>query len=181
MTSPADITALLQRLARRDRAAFGPLYDATSAKLLGIILRILKRRDVAEEVLQEVYVKIWERAGDFDPGRASPITWIAAIARNRALDEARRKTPDSLEDHPAYLETASTEEGALDALLRGETGGALRDCLSRLEPERASMIVLAYCEGMSREDLGARYNQPVNTIKTWLRRALLQLRTCLEP
>lgn len=179
LTAP-DIARLLNRLAARDRSAFTPLYEATSSKLLGLILRILKRRDIAEEVLQEVYVKIWEKAGEFDQSRASPITWMCTIARNRALDEARRKHPDSLEDHPAYLETASDDEGALDALLRGETGDALSDCLSRLEPDRATMIVLAYCEGLSREELGQRYKQPANTIKTWLRRSLLQLRTCLE-
>ena len=139
MPSQADITQLLQRLAARDRGAFAPLYEATSSKLFGIILRILKRRDVAEEVLQEVYVKIWERAGEFDAGRASPITWMCTIARNRALDEVRRKQPDSLEDHPAFLEPPSDEEGALDSILRGETGAALSDCLSRLDPGRAQM------------------------------------------
>ena len=180
MLTSADIAGLLKRTAVKDRAAFARLYEATSAKLFGIVLRILKRRDIAEEVLQEVYVKIWEKAGDFDAARASPITWMATIARNRALDEVRRKRPDSIEDHPHVLDAASDDEDALDALLRGETGSALNDCLSRLEPDRARMIVLAYCEGLSREELGVRYSQPVNTIKTWLRRSLLQLRTCLE-
>ena len=92
------IADLLARVARRDAEAFGALYDATSAKLYGIVLRILKRRDLADEVLQEVYVKIWERAGDFDAGRASPITWMATIARNRALDEARKRQPVSIEE-----------------------------------------------------------------------------------
>ena len=167
--------------ARKDRAAFAAVYQATSAKLYGIVLRILKRRDIADEVLQEVYVKIWERAVDFDPKIASPITWMATIARNRALDEVRRKKPDSIEDHPEVLNVASGENLAIDEILKGEDGKRLYDCLSRLEPDRAQMIVLAYCEGLSREDLGTRYSQPVNTIKTWLRRSLQQLRTCLSP
>jgi RNA polymerase sigma-70 factor, ECF subfamily len=181
MQTPQEISSLLARVARKDRAAFQAVYQASSAKLYGIVLRILKRRDIADEVLQEVYVKIWERAGDFDPKMASPITWMATIARNRALDEVRRKKPDSIEDHPELLDVASQEELAIDGIMRGEDGKRLYDCLSRLEPDRAQMIVLAYCEGLSREDLGSRYGQPVNTIKTWLRRSLQQLRTCLSP
>lgn len=180
MTTAADITALLARVARQDRNAFAAVYQATSSKLYGIILRILKRRDLADEICQEVYVKIWEKAGEFDPKVASPITWMATIARNRALDEARRKKPDSLEDHPEYADVASNDELALDGILRGEDGKRLYDCLSKLEPDRADMVVLAYCEGLSREELGARYRQPVNTIKTWLRRSLQQLKGCLS-
>lgn len=180
MLTSADISDLLARTAGRDRTAFARLYEATSSKLYGIALRILRRRDIAEEVCQEVYVKIWERAGDFDPSVASPITWMCTIARNRALDEARRKRPSSLEDHPEFADVAADDELALDAILRGEDGARLSECLSKLEKDRAQMVVLAYCEGYSREDLGARYNQPVNTIKTWLRRSLLQLRTCLS-
>ena len=82
MASTQDISALLQRVARQDRAAFAEVYRTTSAKLYGVVLRILHRRDIADEVLQEVYVKIWERAADFNPDRASPISWMAAIARN---------------------------------------------------------------------------------------------------
>jgi RNA polymerase sigma-70 factor (ECF subfamily) len=181
MTSSADhIAGYLRDIARGDRAAFTSLYSATSSKLFGIVLRILKRRDIAEEVLQEVYVKIWENAADFDARRASPITWMCVIARNRALDIARQRTPVSLEDHPEHLEAAADDDLALDKILKDETGQALRDCLSKLDPDRARIILLAYCEGLSREELGQRYNQPANTIKTWLRRSLLQLRGCLE-
>lgn len=179
MATAADIAEWLSLAARRDKAAFRRVYEATSSKLFGVVLRILKRRDLTEEVLQEVYVKIWERAGEYNPKVASPITWMCTIARNRALDEVRRKRPESLEDHPEYLDVASGEELALDGLMRSEDGQRLAECLGKLEPERAQMVVLAYCEGLSREELGARYKQPVNTVKTWLRRALLQLRTCL--
>lgn len=179
MTTPQEINELLTRVARQDRAAFAQFYRATSSKLYGIVLRILHRRDLADEVLQEVYVKIWERAADFDPGKASPITWSATIARNRALDEVRRRQPVSLEDHPEILEVASADEPALDRVLRGEDGQRLAKCLDKLEPERRQMVVLAYCEGFSRDELGQRFSQPTNTIKTWLRRTLAQLKVCL--
>lgn len=109
-----------------------------------------------------------------------PITWLCAIARNQALDEARRKRPESLEDHPQYMETESEEELPLDAIMRGEDGKRLMNCLAKLEKDRAQMVVLAYCNGYSREELSGRFGQPVNTIKTWLRRSLMQLRTCLS-
>ena len=150
-----------------------------SAKLFGIILRILKRRDIADEVLQEVFVKVWDRAADFDPKIASPITWMATIARNRALDELRRKRPDSIEDYPELLDVASGEESALSTVMRGEDGKRLADCLSRLEDAKRQMVVLAYCEGLSRDELAEKYGQPANTIKTWLRRSLAQLKGCL--
>ncbi len=179
MTTPQDLITLLQRVAQRDRAAFADLYRTTSAKLFGIILRILNRRDIADEVLQEVFVKIWDRAGDYDPKLASPITWMATIARNRALDEIRRKRPDSIEDHPELLDVASDEASALTNVMRGEDGRRLADCLTKLDEPRRQMVVLAYCQGLSRDELAAKYGQPVNTIKTWLRRSLAQLKGCL--
>jgi len=179
MTSAQDLSALLHRVARKDRAAFAEGYQATSAKLYGIALRILKRRDIADEVLQEVYVKIWERAADFSLDRASPISWMATIARNRALDEVRRKRPVAIEDHPEVQNFASDDETALAAIMRSEDGRRLADCLTRLEPDRRQMVVLAYCEGLSRDELAAKYGQPVNTIKTWLRRSLASLKGCL--
>jgi len=94
--TPHQLTELLARVATRDRVAFRQFYEATSSKLYGIVLRILRRRDIADEVLQEVYVKVWERAADFNPTVASPITWLAAIARNRALDEVRRRQAVSI-------------------------------------------------------------------------------------
>jgi RNA polymerase sigma-70 factor, ECF subfamily len=179
MTTPQELSSLLGRVAQKDRAAFVGVYRATSAKLFGIILRILHRRDVADEVLQEVFVKIWDRAGDYDPRMGSPITWMATIARNRALDEIRKKRPESIEDHPELQDVASDAETALSAVMRGEDGKRLSDCLTRLDESRRQMVILAYCEGLSRDELAEKYGQPVNTIKTWLRRSLAQLKGCL--
>ena len=143
----ADLVALLRRVATKDKSAFSELYQATSAKLYGIILRILIRRDLADEVLQEVYVKIWTRAEDFDATRASPITWLATIARNRALDEVRRVRPLSLEDMPAGFDVASDDVHPLDLMEQAEDGHRLKRCLDRLEPEKREIVVQAYLNG----------------------------------
>ncbi len=170
---------LLAGVARQDRAAFKQLYATTSAKLYGIILRILRRRDLADEVLQEVYVKIWEHAGSYVPGRASPVSWMATIARNRALDEVRRKTPIALEDMPAGFEAADPLPLASDMLEQSQELQRLLACLDRLEPQKAEIVKLAYLTGLSRDDLAARFGHPSATIKTWLHRSLKQLKDCL--
>ena len=170
---------LLAAVARRDRAAFARLYAATSAKLYGTILRILRRRDLADEILQEVYIKIWENAGSFAPERASPITWMATIARNRALDEARRKRILALEDVPAAAEVADAAPLASHTIEVNDDWKRLLACLDGLEPQKAEMVRLAYLTGASREELGARYGHPAATIKTWLHRSLKQLKDCL--
>lgn len=176
-----ELSELLARVARQDRAAFAQVYRATSAKLYGILLRICRRRELADEMLQEVYIKVWERAGEFDAARASPITWMAAIARNRALDEVRRRAPVSLEDAPEVLEVADDARLASEWVeLAGEVE-QLTGCLDGLEPEKAEIIRLAYLSGLSREELSQRFGAPVATIKTWLHRGLRQLKDCLDP
>ncbi len=176
-----ELSELMARVAKQDRTAFAEVYRATSAKLYGILLRILRRRELADEMLQEVYIKVWERAGDFDPARASPITWLATIARNRALDEVRRKTPVSLEDAPEVLELPDEGRLASDwAELAGDVR-QLKGCLDGLEPDKAEIIKLAYMSGLSREELAQRYQKPVATIKTWIHRGLRQLKDCLDP
>ena len=178
MTVPG-LVLLLKQVAAKDRVAFESLYSATSAKLYGIVLRILARRDLADEVVQEVYVKIWERAGDFDAARSSPITWMATIARNRALDEARKKAPVSLETMPAGFDVASDAPLALDMMMQDEDGRRLFNCLQGLDAEKREVVIQAYLHGMSREALSQRFAKPVSTIKTWLHRSLAQLKDCL--
>lgn len=175
------VTVLLARVADGDQQAFAALYDATSAKLYGIVLRILRRRDLADEVLQEVYVKIWERAADFDAGRGSPITWMATIARNRALDEARKHAPQSIEDTPEALSVPSDEPLPLQLAETAQDVRRLRECLDKLDPKRRELVLLAYMNGSSREELSQKFGHPVATIKTWLHRSIAQLRSCLSP
>ena len=174
-----DLTRLMARIAARDTAAFAALYKQTSAKLYGVVARILTRGDVASDVLQEAYVRIWEKAGDFDPVKGSPLAWMATIARNRALDEVRRVRPVSLEDQPEGFEPAAEEIDPLGARERSEGLARLINCLKGLDDEKRAVVLLAYYRGLSREALAKRFGRPVPTIKTWLHRSLAQLRDCL--
>ena len=169
----------MSRVGAGDRQAFAVLYQATSAKLYGVVLRILKRRDIADEVVQETYVRIWNSASTFDPARASPITWMVTIARNRALDEVRRAVPVSLDAAPEALEVADGNMLALERLEIASDLARLAACIDGLDPERRDIVKLAYLEGLSREELGLRFGYPVGTIKTWLRRSMQQLKACL--
>ena len=175
-----DLTHLLRRVAARDAAAFAALYKQTSAKLYGVIARILTRSDVAADVLQEVYVRVWEKAGEFDPVKGSAVAWMATIARNRALDEVRRVRPASLEDQPESFEPAADEVDPLAKRERSEGLARLIDCLQGLDEEKRAIVLLAYYRGSSREALAKRFGRPVATIKTWLHRSLAQLRDCLS-
>ncbi len=174
-----DLADLLRRVAARDEAAFAALYRKTSAKLYGVVARILSRGDAGAEALQEAYVRIWEKAGDFDPAKGSPLGWMATIARNRALDEIRRVRPTSLEDMPEGFEPAASPIDPLASRERSEALAALLDCLGKLDDEKRSAVLLAYYHGASREALARRFGRPVPTIKTWLHRSLAQLRDCL--
>ena len=150
-----DLAQLLGRVAARDAAAFATLYRATHAVLYGVVARILTRGDASGEALQEAYVRIWEKAGEFDLAKGSPLAWMATIARNRALDEVRRIRPTSLEEMPLA-------------------------CLGALDADKREAVLLAYYRGFSRDALARRFGAPTATIKTWLRRSLMQLRDCLE-
>jgi RNA polymerase sigma-70 factor, ECF subfamily len=173
-----DLAGLLGRSAARDAAAFAALYKATSAKLYGVVARILPRGDAAD-ALQEAYVRIWDKASEFDPAKGSPLAWMATIARNRALDEVRRVRPGSLEDLPESFEPAADDVDPLAARERSEGLAALLNCLQALDEEKRAVVLLAYYRGLSREALSRRFGRPVPTIKTWLHRSLAQLRDCL--
>jgi len=177
--STADIADLIARTALRDRQAFRDLYARTSAKLFGVTLRILRDRAEAEEALQEVYVKIWQRADRYAAGGYSPISWLVAVARNHALDTIRARRPVS-EDIEAALDIA---DGGPDpeqsAIGQGERG-RIDACLGELEADKAEAVRGAYLDGFSYEELAARHSVPLNTMRTWLRRSLIKLRECLS-
>lgn len=179
MLTPAELAWLLGAVAKGDEAAFERLYAATRAKLYGVALRILRRQDVAEEVIQETYVRIWKGAGQFNPALASPITWMASIARNRAIDVMRKKSETLTEDDPSELEAVAETPDPLAQREMTEELGRLLECIGRLDPERQKLVLLAYYNGWSREQLAAKFETPVNTIKTWLRRSMLDIRECL--
>ena len=178
-TDTAEIADLIARCALRDRKAFRDLYGRTSAKLYGVTLRILKDRAEAEEALQEVYVKIWQRADRYVPGGFSPISWLVAIARNHALDRLRARRPTS-DDLDVALDVADAgpdpEQAAIDRAERGR----IDRCLGELEADKADAVRGAYLDGYSYEELASRHKVPLNTMRTWLRRSLLKLRECLS-
>jgi RNA polymerase sigma-70 factor (ECF subfamily) len=177
--SSTDISGLISRVALRDRAAFEQLYAATSAKLFGSCLRVMKDRTDAEDVLQEVYIKIWHNAGKFRVSGYSPMTWLIAVARNHAIDKLRARKPEAMELSEAYdiADLGSTPEQAV--LHVGEIE-RLRACLEKLSAGRAEAITAVYIEGYSYQELADRMRQPLNTVRTWLRRSLISLRECLS-
>jgi RNA polymerase sigma-70 factor (ECF subfamily) len=180
MLTPAELVWLLAAVAKGDQAAFERLYTATRAKLYGVVLRILRRPDLADEVMQETYLKIWTSAGQFDPTMATPITWMVAIARNRAIDLLRRRSEASIEEEPEAMEVATDSPDPLARRELNEEIQRLLACIGRLPPERQRLVLLAYYNGWSRDQLAAELETPVNTIKTWLRRSLLEIRECLD-
>lgn len=175
--SEASLEELLVATGQGDAAAFHTLYRRTSAKLYGMILRILPDRQQAEDAMQESYVRVWRNAAGYDAARGRPLTWLAAIARNAAID--RRRAESARGDgrlaplEPALLVTGA--DGASPELL-----AALAACLGRLEEGMRELILAAYVHGDSREELAQRLGRPVGTIKTWLHRGLASLKACLD-
>ncbi|MCJ2072235.1 sigma-70 family RNA polymerase sigma factor [Methylobacterium sp. J-030] len=180
MADDATLRRLLAGIGRGEADRLAELYDLTSPKLYGLILRIQRDRSLAEDVLQDVYMRIWQAAGAYRPEAGPPMPWLVTIARHRAIDSVRRKTEvqgpelESGEDWVARLIDPRDEAAAF------QNREALVACLGRLEPLHRDCVVLAYCEGRSREELASHFDRPVNTIKTWLHRALAGLKTCLE-
>jgi RNA polymerase sigma-70 factor (ECF subfamily) len=176
-----DLDRLLAQIAKRDRPAFQDLYSRTAPKLLGVILRIIRDRARAEDVLQEVYLRVWERAGSFDPAAGRPMTWLITIARNRAIDVARQRLEVLVaDDEDTETDWVASIADPRDESAEFETVDQLRHCLDRLEELQRRCILEAYYEGYSREELARRHSRPVNTIKTWLHRGATTLRSCLE-
>ncbi len=184
-----DATALLTRIATGDRAAFRALHRATAPKLAGVLTRMLRDRAEVDDALQEVFVRVWQRAAQFDPARgAHGLAWLVAVARNHALDRLRarpeargmrRAEPDAEGRDP--LDALEDEAPGPEAqmLARAELG-RLGACLGELDPGKAGLVRAAYLDGASYQDLADRTGAPLNTIRTWLRRSLIRLRECLE-
>lgn len=178
MGEPDDISDLLVRVALRDRAAFRVLYARTSAKLFGVSLRILGNTSEAEDALQDVFVKIWQRAHGYRPDGARPMTWLIAIARNTAIDKVRARRGGHT-DIEAAFDLADSGMSPEQSAINADEGNRIEDCMGRLKPERADAVRRAYVEGESYNELADRLGVPLNTVRTWLRRSLLALRDCL--
>lgn len=181
-TGGAEVLAsLLQRVSNGDASAFESLYRATSSKLFGVCLRVLPDRQEAEDVLQDVFVTIWRKASQFDASRASPITWLAMIARNRAIDRLRA-APASQRHAPIEFADSVADQGPtpIQGAEAADDASRLGTCLDQLEPKRRTLIRTAFFEGATYEELAERIGSPIGSVKSWIRRGLLQLRACLD-
>lgn len=176
-----QLAAAIHRVAGGDRAALRLVYDGTVAKLFGVCLRILKDRSEAEDVLQEIYLTVWRKASAFDETRASPITWLVAIARNSAIDRLRSRTVARLSE-PIEAADAVPDSAPLAAELleSKQENERLYSCLDELELRQSTAIRAAFMEGLTYDELAQRTGVPLGTMKSWIRRGLAKLRACLE-
>jgi RNA polymerase sigma-70 factor (ECF subfamily) len=176
-----QLRALLVACAKRDRRAFEDLYRHTSAKLYGVLLRILDRPEVAQECLQEVYLKIWNKAEEYNPYVAAPMTWMSSIARYQAIDLLRRRPRERSAADPHRQGERIDPGGSPEQLTASHAQGQRLDkCLRQLKSEQRQVMVLAFFKGLTHDELAQRTLLPVGTIKTWIRRGLHQLRSCIE-
>ena len=180
--APEQLSDLLARCALRDQRAFATLYQFSSAKLFAVAVRITRRRDWAEEVLQEAFVNIWNHAAGYNSTKSAPMTWMTAIVRNRALDWLRRPREVEIdEEHEELMASVPDESPGPEELLRQSLdAGALAECMKGLTEEQQRSITLAFFYGLSHGELSVQMRKPLGTVKTWIRRGLDRLKGCLD-
>ncbi len=176
----ATLETLLSATASGDREAFHKLYERSSGKLFGVLLRILKNRQMAEDALQDVYLKIWQKADAYSAEKGKPISWMATIARNRAIDIVRAARPHQTIDEPGDEEEMFKQSGQIAEGVDVADLESLRFCLGEMKKDDRRYVMMAYYEGFSRDELAEQFGIPAGTIKTRLRRGLIALRACLE-
>jgi RNA polymerase sigma factor (sigma-70 family) len=173
------LNQMLMRVARGDQQAFAELYRATSSRVFGVIVRMMHDRGEAEDILQEVYATAWRRADTFDPARGSAITWLITLGRNRTIDRMRQHREELLGDDetPEVADEAPTPAAAAES---SEERRRLERCLDGLEPQQGRAVREAFFTGLTYNELAQRLAVPLGTMKSWIRRSLMQLKTCLE-
>lgn len=184
--STADNERLVRLLADTslgDQRAFAQLYAACSSHLYALLLRMLKRRDWADEALQDCFLRVWQKADTYAPEKGTPLTWLMTVARYRALDLLRMKRPevempDEGEEPPMTF--ADATESPEDRAVEREGLGMLRDCMKDLQDEQKRSVLLAYYEGYTHQELALAMKAPLGTVKSWVRRGLARLRECLD-
>ena len=198
-TAPEDwsersraLSQLLARAGLGDRAAFATLYESTSSHLYAVVLRINRDRGQAEDILQEVYVNVWRAAQSFDAAQSQPLTWLTSVARNRAIDSLRRAqaqpqlktnitaSNDDNEELDVYDTVADDAPGPLDLLSRASDARALSACMQALSAQQRQSVALAFFDGLSHAEVAESMRQPLGTVKSWVRRALQALKSCLD-
>jgi RNA polymerase sigma factor (sigma-70 family) len=186
-----ELSSLLAHAGLGDRAAFATLYDKTSAHLLGVVLRIQRDRALAEDILQEVFVNVWRAAHSFDAAQSQPLTWLTSVARNRAIDSLRRAQSQPQlktnlisinddEESDVYDTVADDAPGPLDLLSRASDARALGTCMEALTAQQRQSVALAFFDGLSHAEVADSMRQPLGTVKSWVRRALMTLKSCLD-
>jgi RNA polymerase sigma-70 factor (ECF subfamily) len=178
------LIALLQRIAGQDQAALRALYDACAGKLYGLALRVVKQRELAEDVLQEAFMNIWRSAPDYHASLSPPMAWMGLIVRSRGLDVLRRRAAERMhlrQDIDESLADTLDGEGPTpqDNAQASEQAWALNQCLARLERKQRELVNLAYMRDLSHSELASQLQLPLGTVKTWIRRGLDQLRLCM--
>jgi RNA polymerase sigma-70 factor (ECF subfamily) len=179
MLTEADLTDLLRDVAAGNRDALRAIYVRQSTRLFGIAMAILRDRTAAADVLQDAFLKVWQRAGQFDPARGHGEYWLNAIVRHTALYAARTRGREIPTDDPGLGDTM-VEPEALEQLSSSDEARRLHECLQRLAPANRQGIVMAFVHGLSHPEIALKLEQPLGTVKSWIRRGLLTLRECLS-
>lgn len=185
MTDSEVLAQQLARVALGDKLAFRQVYEMTSTHLFGIALRILRRRDAAEDVLQEAFVSVWHHAGIYSASTSQPMTWLISIVRNKSLDVARsapvrRETALVQNDAGGNRDIADERPNPLDLLMQATQSLAIQDCMASLDAAQRQSLALAYYHGLSHSEVAERVHAPLGTVKSWVRRGLERLKHCME-
>lgn len=175
-----EIETLIARVALKDRAAFELLYDRVSAKLFGVCLRVLDKRAAAEDAMQDTFVKIWNNADRYRANGLSPMTWLITIARNTSIDRLRTRRKGHMDVDTPGLELVAPGPTPEQAVVAASEAARLSGCLDTLEEDKGAAVRGAYLDGQSYADLAQKFNVPLNTMRTWLRRGLISLRECMS-
>lgn len=175
----ADIEQALAACAGGDKNALRRIYDQECPRMIGVAQRMLKRRALAEEAVQDSFILIWRHAARFDPQRGSGLTWIYAILRNRSLSILRDERRMETDDGPVATEAASEDDDPETVMAKLSDAEALRGCLDALPAPRRGMVLLAFVQGLSHGEIAGKLGMPLGTVKSWIRRSLIALKECL--